>query len=62
MPDHTEEIKPDYHTETKNMDLLVPGDHAVFFYEKKEEIINSMPAFIINSLRKNQKCYYIDQK
>ena len=52
---------PDLKHEIKNMDLLTEGDHAVLFYEEKSEILNSVRDFIIHSLGKNQKCYYIDQ-
>ena len=44
----------------ENINLIDSGDHAVLFYEKNEEILNSVHAFIKNSLENNERCIYID--
>ena len=44
----------------ENINLIDLGDHAVLFYEKNEEILNSVHAFIKNSLENNERCIYID--
>lgn len=46
----------------KNIELIIPGVHAVLFYEKEEEIIDTAPAFILNSLKWGQKVIYVDEK
>ncbi|SIR29683.1 MEDS domain-containing protein [Halanaerobium kushneri] len=53
---------PNWEKEIKNIDLLSQGDHAVLFYEKNSDCLNSVRDFVINSLKENQKCYYIDQE
>lgn len=45
-----------------NINSLNLGDHAVLFYRKNREILNSVFTFIKRALVNNQKCIYIDER
>ena len=43
----------------KNLDKLKTGDHIVLLYKNAEEIISASVSFIKTSLKRNEKCLYI---
>ena len=46
----------------KNLHKLKTGDHVVLLYEKEKEYIKSIIPFVKESLKRNEKCMYIDDK
>ena len=46
----------------KNLNKLKTGDHVVLLYKKEKEYIKSVISFVNESLIRNEKCIYIDDK
>src|SRR6056297_1929765 len=46
----------------KNLHQAKKGDHIVLLYQEKEEYISSVIPFIKDSLKREEKCLYIDAK
>ncbi|MGM0410792.1 MAG: PAS domain S-box protein [Bacillota bacterium] len=46
----------------KNLNKLKTGDHVVLIYEKENEYIKSIISFVKESLKRDEKCLYIDDK
>jgi len=49
----------DNYNKIDNLDKLKNGDHTVLLYESKSEILSASVSFIKASLKRNEKCLYI---